>query len=205
MTCHTSLNQLRASARAAGDHAKAGNRVKTWDSARRACFSLNIVAADVRRRRFGQLSSGNPPPHLPSSDYGAASVGGYGVLKRVLRSVSECFPAMRKWGPVLALALGLFAPFTDALAEVNQVTNIAPDVYFHEGDLKGHGHCNNGWIVFADYVLVIDGNFPSGAQEIIPKIKATTPKPIRFVFDTHHHGDHSYGNQVWMQAGATPV
>src|SRR6266446_191007 len=29
---------------------------------------FNIVAADVRRRRFGQLSAGNPPPH----------VGGYG-------------------------------------------------------------------------------------------------------------------------------
>src|SRR6476659_3555971 len=75
-------------------------------------------------------------------------------------------------------------------AEVNQVTNIAPDVYFHEGDIKGHGHCNNGWIVFEDYVLVIDANFPSGAQEIIPKIKAITDQPIRFAFDTHHHGDH---------------
>ena len=88
---------------------------------------------------------------------------------------------------------------------VNQVTNIAPGVYFHEGDLKGHGHCNNGWIVFDDFVLVIDGNFPSGAQEIIPKIKAVTDKPIRFVFDTHHHGDHAYGNEVWVQNGATPV
>ena len=35
-------------------------------------------------------------------------------------------------------------------AQVNQVTNIAPGVYFHEGDIKRHGHCNNGWIVFQD-------------------------------------------------------
>src|SRR5436309_7035714 len=90
-------------------------------------------------------------------------------------------------------------------AEVNKAEQIAPDVYFHEGDLKGHGHCNNGWIVFEDYVLVVDGNFPSGAQEIIPKIKAITDKPIRFAFDTHHHGDHSYGNQVWVENGATPL
>ena len=82
---------------------------------------------------------------------------------------------------------------------------IAPDVYFHEGDIKGHGHCNNGWIIFEDYVLVIDGNFPSGAQEIIPKIKALTDKPIRFAFDTHHHGDHAYGNQIWVEQGAVPV
>ncbi len=104
-----------------------------------------------------------------------------------------------------------FLPLTAALlplaafAEVNHVEKLAPDVYFHEGDLKGHGHCNNGWVVFEDYVLVIDGNFPSGAQEIIPKIKAVTDKPIRFAFDTHHHGDHAYGNQVWIENGATPV
>jgi hypothetical protein len=37
-----------------------------------------------------------------------------------------------------------------ASAEVNVVTNLAPNVYFHEGELKGRGHCNNGWIVFED-------------------------------------------------------
>src|SRR5512136_1032260 len=77
-----------------------------------------------------------------------------------------------------------------ATAEVNKVEQVAPDVYFQEGDLKGSGHCNNGWIVFEDFVLVMDGNFPSGAQQLIPKIKAVTDKPIRFAFDTHHHGDH---------------
>src|SRR5688572_17226412 len=92
-----------------------------------------------------------------------------------------------------------------ASAEVNKVESIAPDVYFHEGDITGKGHCNNGWVVFEDYVLVIDANFPSGADEVIPKIKALTDKPIRFVFDTHHHGDHAYGNQVFANAGAVPV
>jgi cyclase len=92
-----------------------------------------------------------------------------------------------------------------AQAQVNQVQKIAPDVYFHEGDIKGKGHCNNGWVVFEDYVLVIDANFPSGAKEIIPKIRAITDKPIRFAFDTHHHGDHAYGNQVWVEQGAVPV
>jgi glyoxylase-like metal-dependent hydrolase (beta-lactamase superfamily II) len=97
----------------------------------------------------------------------------------------------------------LFAP--GLRGEVNKVEEVAPGVYFHEGDIGRKGHCNNGWIVFADHVLVIDGNFPSGAQEVIPKIKAATDKPIRFAFDTHHHGDHAYGNQVWFENGATPV
>jgi cyclase len=90
-------------------------------------------------------------------------------------------------------------------AEIGKVDPVAPDVYFHEGDLQGKGHCNNGWVIFEDYVLVIDANFPSGAQEIIPKIRALTDKPIRFAFDTHHHGDHAYGNQVWVENGAVPV
>src|SRR6185503_6456541 len=106
---------------------------------------------------------------------------------------------------LVALITAILLTAPSGLAEVNKTEKIAADVYFHEGDIKGHGHCNNGWIVFEDYVLVIDGNFPSGAQEIIPKIKAITDKPIRFAFDTHHHGDHAYGNQVWVENGATPV
>ncbi len=106
-----------------------------------------------------------------------------------------------------SLPLFLFAavPFYDVVAEINQVETLAPEVFFHEGDLKGHGHCNNGWVIFEDYVLVIDANFPSGAKEILPKIRALTSKPIRFAFDTHHHGDHAYGNQYWVEQGAVPV
>ena len=89
--------------------------------------------------------------------------------------------------------------------QINTVKQLAPDVYFHEGDLRGKGHCNNGWIIFDDYVLVVDANFPSGAQEVLPKIKAQTSKPIRFAFDTHHHGDHAYGNKIWADNGAVAV
>lgn len=91
------------------------------------------------------------------------------------------------------------------VAEVGKVQEVAPGVWFHEGDLGRKGHCNNGWIAFQDHLLVIDGNWPGGALEVIPKIKGTSDKPIRFVFDTHHHGDHAYGNQVWFEQGATIV
>jgi glyoxylase-like metal-dependent hydrolase (beta-lactamase superfamily II) len=30
-------------------------------------------------------------------------------------------------------------------------------------------------------------------------------KPVRYVFDTHYHGDHAFGNSVWVDAGATIV
>ena len=89
-------------------------------------------------------------------------------------------------------------------AQINTVQTVAPGVYFHEGDPR-RGHSNNGWIVFDDFVLVIDANYPSGAKIVMPQIAATTEKPVRFVFNTHHHADHAYGNQLWADAGATIV
>jgi cyclase len=101
----------------------------------------------------------------------------------------------------LALVASAAGP---AAAQVNEVKEVAPNVYFHQGDIV-QGHCNNGWVVLQDYVLVVDANFPSGAKLVLPKIQETTKKPIRFAFDTHHHGDHAYGNQVWADAGAILV
>jgi glyoxylase-like metal-dependent hydrolase (beta-lactamase superfamily II) len=89
-------------------------------------------------------------------------------------------------------------------ADVGKVDQVAEGIYFHQGNIL-QGHCNHGWVILEDYVLVIDANFPSGAMEVLPKIRALTDKPIRFAFDTHHHGDHAYGNQVWNDQGATPV
>ena len=64
---------------------------------------------------------------------------------------------------------------------------------------------NAGWVVFRDYVLVIDANYPWGARAILEDIRKTTDKPIKFVFDTHYHGDHAHGNGVFVDAGATIV
>jgi len=52
---------------------------------------------------------------------------------------------------------------------------------------------------------VIDANYPWGAKAILADVRKTTNKPIRFVFDTHYHADHSFGNSVWVDAGATIV
>ena len=149
------------------------------------------------------LMTRRAPSHRPSRSHRrqqACPEFGEGAHTHAKRRVQPY--AKLPWLWLAVLVLGLPAALH---AQVNEVQKLAPDVYFHEGDLKGHGHCNNGWIVFDDYVLVIDGNFPSGAKEIIPKIKAITDKPIRFAFDTHHHGDHAYGNLVWVENGAVPV
>jgi glyoxylase-like metal-dependent hydrolase (beta-lactamase superfamily II) len=81
---------------------------------------------------------------------------------------------------------------------------LVPGVFFYEGDPFETGS-NRGWVVFSEYVLVIDASFPAGAEETVRAIRATTNLPIRFAFDTHHHGDHAYGNQVFTSLGATAI
>jgi len=92
---------------------------------------------------------------------------------------------------------------TGGSAEPNVVTKIADGVWFREGDIKGQGHCNNTIIEMKDYLVVIDANFPSGARATIADAKKLSPKPVKYVFITHHHGDHDYGSAVWTEAGAT--
>jgi cyclase len=85
------------------------------------------------------------------------------------------------------------------------VRQLAPGVFSWQGDTRLRKPANCTWIVFQDYVFVIDANFPWGAREILPEIRKTTGKPIRYVFDTHYHSDHTFGNSVFVDAGAAIV
>ena len=92
----------------------------------------------------------------------------------------------------------------------DQVQQVGPGVFFAQGRTSyfADGNvqelfCNNGWVVFDDFVLVVDANMPEGAKQLHQAIRRTTDRPIRYVFNTHHHGDHLYGNQFWFEKGAT--
>jgi cyclase len=97
-------------------------------------------------------------------------------------------------------AAALFVSRSDAKPET--VQQVAPGVWFREGDLKNLGHCNNIILEMKDYLIVVDANFPSGARATLADAKRVSSKPVKYVFDTHHHGDHAYGNSVWTEAGA---
>jgi phosphoglycerate dehydrogenase-like enzyme/glyoxylase-like metal-dependent hydrolase (beta-lactamase superfamily II) len=92
----------------------------------------------------------------------------------------------------------------------DEVREIAPGVFFRYSAISPtnpsvFGGSNNIWVVFKDYVVVIDANFPKEAGDVLAAIRKTTDKPVRYVLDTHHHGDHAWGNAVWVKAGATIV
>ena len=109
-------------------------------------------------------------------------------------------------GLVLFLGCLWMATSSEELTAIpGGVKQIAPGIWFREGEISDKGHCNNIWIEMKDYLIVVDANFPSGAEACLADIKKTTGKPIRYVFDTHHHGDHMYGNPIWTRLGATTL
>lgn len=104
---------------------------------------------------------------------------------------------------VVLVSLAFFISSTDA--QPGTVKQIVPGVWLREGDLQNMGHCNNIIIEMKDYLIVVDANFPSGARLALEAAKQVSSKPVKYVFDTHHHGDHAYGNPVWTKAGATTL
>lgn len=112
---------------------------------------------------------------------------------------------LRAWlllGFTVLGAIALFVSRSDANPETLRL--IVPGVWFREGDMD-QGHCNNVIIEMKDYLIVVDANYPSGARAAMADLKRLSKKPVKYVFDTHHHGDHIYGNLLWTQGGATTL
>lgn len=81
-----------------------------------------------------------------------------------------------------------------------QVTEVAPGLFFQ----YHHQESNNAWLVTDDGVLVIDSRqHPRRGEELLAAIRKTTNKPIKYVINTHAHGDHYFGNAVFKREGAT--
>jgi glyoxylase-like metal-dependent hydrolase (beta-lactamase superfamily II) len=84
---------------------------------------------------------------------------------------------------VLAASNGTAEPLKMKFDEVREV---APGVFFRYSaisptDSSVFGGSNNIWVVFDEYVAVIDANFPKEAADVIAAIRKTTKKPIRYV------------------------
>jgi glyoxylase-like metal-dependent hydrolase (beta-lactamase superfamily II) len=51
-------------------------------------------------------------------------------------------------------------------------------------------------------VLIVDDKFAQDAPQIMAKVKSISDRPVRYVLNTHQHGDHTGGNQAMMASGA---
>ncbi|MGH6952470.1 MAG: MBL fold metallo-hydrolase, partial [Vitreimonas sp.] len=70
--------------------------------------------------------------------------------------------------------------------------------------LEGQGG-TIGVLVGPDGVFMIDTQFAPLSQKIAAAVKQITPQPIRFVVNTHLHGDHTGGDENFGRMGATII
>jgi glyoxylase-like metal-dependent hydrolase (beta-lactamase superfamily II) len=77
---------------------------------------------------------------------------------------------------------------------------VAEGVYM----LQGAGG-NIGLSIGDDAVFVVDDQYAPLTPKILAAIAQLTNKPVRFVLNTHWHGDHTGGNEHMGQAGALVV
>jgi cyclase len=70
--------------------------------------------------------------------------------------------------------------------------------------LKGSGG-NIGVLIGKEGTLMVDDQFPPLSNKINGAIKTLDPGEIRFLVNTHIHGDHSGGNENFKRMGVTIV
>ncbi len=106
----------------------------------------------------------------------------------------------------LCVAAALLAAPTSLLAQAGldtvriQTQQVGPGVYV----LVGSGG-NIGLAVGDDAVFIVDDQFAPLTGKILAAIAAITPKPVRFVVNTHWHFDHTGGNENMSGTGAVII
>ncbi len=83
-----------------------------------------------------------------------------------------------------------------------KVTKVSGNIYM----LEGEGG-NIAASVGEDGIVIVDDQFAPLAEKIQAALKnlGITDKPVRFVINTHYHGDHTGGNVPFANAGSTVI
>lgn len=96
---------------------------------------------------------------------------------------------------LLFLTPALVAAQDEDLSKVQiKVTKVAGSVYM----LEGAGG-NIGASVGDDGIVVVDDQYAPLAEKIQAALKGVTDKPVRFIINTHYHGDHTGGNAFFQK------
>ena len=88
-----------------------------------------------------------------------------------------------------------------------ELTQLAPNVYLVHALPGGF---NTMFVVFKDFIVAVEApeenSFSGISERAIAMIRKAVPgKPIRYLVETHHHGDHSSGARAYIAEGATVV
>ncbi len=104
----------------------------------------------------------------------------------------------------LSIAVAMLTSTAPLSAQTESVqieaTRITDKLYM----LAGRGG-NIGLSIGSDGIFLIDDQYAPLTEQIIAAIKAVTDQPVKFVVNTHWHGDHTGGNENLGRTGAIIV
>jgi cyclase len=108
--------------------------------------------------------------------------------------------------PLLAGALGALAIFLVpvSFAQEDQVEYIATSLSPTVTMIKGRGG-NIAVSAGEDGVFIIDDQVEPLTDQLLASISKVSDQPIRFVINTHYHGDHVGGNETLGKAGSVII
>jgi len=96
------------------------------------------------------------------------------------------------------------APPPPPLVDWDKVQIKTTDLGNNTWMLEGQGG-NITVAVGTDGIIMVDGQFAPLSDKIKAAIKAISPLPIKYMINTHYHGDHTGGNENFAKDGVTVV
>jgi glyoxylase-like metal-dependent hydrolase (beta-lactamase superfamily II) len=78
---------------------------------------------------------------------------------------------------------------------------LAPSVYAYIQSKGSWFWSNAGLIVGREYALVVDSLATVDlTQKFVEEVREVTDRPVRYLINTHHHGDHIWANHLFTEA-----
>ena len=81
-----------------------------------------------------------------------------------------------------------------------QLTKVQDSIYM----IQGRGG-NIAFQAGSEGTLMVDSQFANATPQILNKILSVTTQPLRYLVNTHHHGDHTGGNDNLKGQGAIVI
>ena len=114
---------------------------------------------------------------------------------------TNLYKSARAWAAagILLCGTAVFAQQDFSKVEI-KVTKVSGNIYM----LEGSGG-NIAASVGEDGIVIVDDQFAPLAEKIQAALKGITDKPVRFIINTHYHGDHTGGNEPFSNTGSTVI